>query len=242
VEVPIQLPIHEGMTYVTSRMPLLRDAQDHARERGDTVVSDLRVAHHVDRGVLSAADDLHASLLVMGWKGYTTKRERIFGEIMDRVVKRVRCDVAVVKLMESPRFERILLPTAGGPHAEFAAELIQPIARAYGSRVTACYIIPEEADERQEQEAHQWIGRTLRHVDLGDVEQLVIRSRSVPHGIARAGDSHDLIVMGAAQTGLFQQLLFGEVPDRVSRLATTSVMLVKRRERPAKAWIRRLIS
>ena len=242
VQVPIQLPINEGMTYVSRRMPLLRDAQEHAHSRGETVVSDLRVAHHVDRGVLSAADDLHANLLVMGWKGYTTKRERVFGEIIDRVVNRVRSDVAVVKLQESPRFDRILLPTAGGPHAEFAAELIQPIVKAYGSKVTACYILPEEADERLEGEAHQWIARTLRHVDLGDVERLLIRSRSVPDGIARAGADHDLIVMGAAKTGLFQQLVFGEVPDRVGRQANTSVMLVKRRERPTKAWIRRVIS
>jgi nucleotide-binding universal stress UspA family protein len=242
VEVPIQLPIHEGMKYINRRMPLLRAAQAHAQKRGEAVVSDLRVAHHVERGVLSAADDLEADLLVMGWKGFTTKRERIFGEIIDRVVNRVRSDVAVVKLHETPSFERILLPTSGGPHAEFAAELIEPIAKAYGSKVTACFVLPEDADAQMEQDAHQWIDRTLRHVDLGDVDRLLIRSRSVPAGIARAGADFDLVAIGAAKTGLFQQLLFGEVPDLVGRYATTSVMLVKRRERLTKAWIRRVLS
>jgi nucleotide-binding universal stress UspA family protein len=178
----------------------------------------------------------------MGWKGYTTTRERVFGEIIDRVVNRVRSDVAVVKLTEEPSFKRILLPTAGGPNAEFATELIQPVVKQYGSKVTACYVIPEDADSSAEAEAHQWMRRTLRHADLGDVEQRPIRSRSVAAGIARAGADFDMIVMGAASTGLFQQLLFGEVPDQVGRYANTSVMLVKRRERPTKAWIRRIIS
>ena len=84
--------------------------------------------------------------------------------------------------------------------------------------------------------------RTLRHADLGEVEQRPIRSRSVAAGIAKAGADFDIIVMGAARTGLFQQLLFGEIPDQVGRYANTSVMLVKRRERPTKAWIRRIIS
>ena len=242
VEVPMQLPIHEGMKYINKRMPMLREAQAHAQRRGATVGSDLRVAHSAHRGVLSAADDLQADLLVMGWKGYTTKRERVFGEIIDRVVNQVRSDVAVVKLQDDLAFDRILLPTSGGPHAEFAAELIEPVVQAHGSKVTVCFVLPEEANARLEDEAHQWIERTLRHVDLGDVDRLLIRSRSVPAGIARAGADFDLIVMGAARTGLFQQLLFGEVPDLVGRYAKASVMLVKRRERPAKAWVRRIIS
>ena len=86
VEVPIQLPIQEGMKYINHRMPLLRAAQAHAKKQNLRVVSDIRVAHRLDEGILSAVSDEHVDLLVIGWKGFTTTRERIFGEVLDRVV------------------------------------------------------------------------------------------------------------------------------------------------------------
>ena len=61
-------------------------------------------------------------------------------------------------------------------------------------------------------------------------------------GTARAGSNNDLVVMGAAKTGRFKKLLFGEIPDRVGRHAQTSVTLVKRREGPAKVWPRGTMS
>lgn len=242
VEVPIQLPIQEGMKYINHRMPLLRTAQAYAQAKDMNLVSDIRVAHRVEEGILSAAEDEQADLLVIGWKGFTTTRERIFGEIIDRVVNRVRTDTVVVKLQEQHSFDRILLPTTGGPHSEYAAELLEPIVETYGSQVTACYVLPEEADEKMEQDAHSWIDWTLRNASLGNVERRIIRSNSIPAGIAKAGADYDLVVMGAGNTGLFQQLLFGEVPDLVGRYTSTSVMLVKRREGPARAWLKRIMS
>lgn len=74
VEVPIQLPIQEGMKYINHRMPLLRAAQAYAHTQDMSLVSDIRVAHRVEEGILSAADDEQADLLVIGWKGFTTTR------------------------------------------------------------------------------------------------------------------------------------------------------------------------
>lgn len=242
VEVPFQLPIQEGMKYVHQRRPLLRTAQEKAAELGSALTSDIRIAHHVEEGVISASDDLQADLVVMGWKGFTSTRERVFGEIMDRVVRRVKGDVAVVKLIGDAPFNRILLPTSGGPHAEFAAEILEPIVAETGAKVTACYVLPLNATEEDEREARSWVERTLRHVDLGDVDIVLPKAGSVAAGIARLGASFDLVVIGAAKTGLFKHLLFGEIPERVGRFAQTSVMLVKRREGPARTWMRRILS
>ena len=121
-------------------------------------------------------------------------------------------------------------------------ELLEPIVAVHVSRVTACFVVPEDADERQEQDARSWINWTLRHAKLGDVERRIIKSKSIPAGIARTGADYDLVVMGAGNAGLFQQLVFGEVPDLVGRYTNTSVMLVKRREGPTKAWLKRVMS
>lgn len=242
VKVPIQLPIQEGLKYVERQMPSIDAARVYAEATNNSIITDIRVAHRVEEGILSAADQDQADLILMGWKGYTSTRERIFGEVLDRVVHRTNSDIAVVKLRGEQKFKRILLPTAGGPHTEFAAELIEPIVKATGAHVTACYVIPAAADHHQEREAKRWMNRTLRHVDLGDVEFRAVRSDSVAAGIINVAIDYDLIVLGAAKTGLFQQLLFGEIPDRVGRYASSSVMLVKRHEGIAKRWLRRVLN
>ncbi|HAA77626.1 TPA: amino acid transporter [Candidatus Latescibacteria bacterium] len=242
VKVPIQLPIHEGLKYVERQMPNIDVARVYAESMGCPLSTDVRVAHRVEEGILSAADQDRTDLILMGWKGYTSTSERIFGEVVDRTVHRSNSDIGVVKIRGEGKFERILLPTAGGPHAEFAAELLEPIVKATGAQVTACYVIPPDADRTQEEEAERWMSRTLRHVDLGDVEFRAIRSDSVANGIIKTASDYDLVVLGAAKTGLFQQLLFGEIPDRVGRYAESSVMLVKRHEGTAKRWLRRILN
>ncbi len=135
VQVPVQLPIEEGRNYVHYRMPLLQEAEKYARAKGITPIGDIRISHSIEEGILSAADGTRADLILMGWKGYTTTRERIFGEVMDRVVNRTHSDIAIIRLRDDPKLDRILLPTSGGPHAEFAAELLQPIVAEHGSHV-----------------------------------------------------------------------------------------------------------
>jgi amino acid transporter/nucleotide-binding universal stress UspA family protein len=242
VKVPIQLPLQEGLKYVERQMPGIELAQSYASSHNSQVRADVRVAHRVETGIVSAADQNQADLIMMGWKGYTSTGERIFGEVLDRVVNRCNCDIAVVKIRGEGEFNRILLPTAGGPHAEYAAELIEPIVKETGAEVTACYVIPSDADRAQEEEAERWMRHTLRNVDLGDVQFRAIRSDSVANGIVATASEYDLVVLGAAKTGIFQNMLFGEIPDRVGRYAASSVMLVKRHEGKAKSWLRRILN
>jgi len=86
------------------------------------------------------------------------------------------------------------------------------------------------------------MSRTLRNVDLGDVQFRASRSKSVAGGIVGEAADYGLVVLGAAKTGIFQKLLFGEIPDRVGRYASSSVMLVKRHEGTAKRWLRRILN
>ena len=62
------------------------------------------------------------------------------------------------------------------------------------------------------------------------VERLVIESESIAGGIAQASKEFDLVVLGAAQTSVFRQVLFGEIPENVARYSPASVLVVKEYE------------
>ncbi len=58
-------------------------------------------------------------------------------------------------------------------------------------------------------------------------------------GIA-AGD-YDLIVLGVSEEGLFSNVLFGEIAERVARFSRAPVMIVKRYEGKVKSIVKKVL-
>ncbi len=114
VEVPQQLPIHEGLRFSHHKEPLLRAAREYGAEHGITIDTDLVIAHKVQDGLLQAAGRHRADLLVMGWKGFTNTRDRIFGEVADHIIRHAPCDLMVFKI-EGQEFRIVPLPHRGRP-------------------------------------------------------------------------------------------------------------------------------
>jgi amino acid transporter len=241
VEVPQQLPIHEGMRFAHHKETLLRTAQQVGRERGVQIDTDLVIAHRVEEGIFTAALRHRADVMVMAWKGYTNTRERIFGETADSVVRYAPCDLMMLKIA-GREFRTCLLPTAGGPNAQLAADLLNALAKTFEMEVTAGYVVPPDADDEQRHTARNWIDKTLTHmqVDVPITKQL-IESDSVAGGLAKASRDYDLVVIGAAKEPLFRKILIGEIPQKVARFSPASVLVVKRYVGPIKTLFKRIL-
>ena len=242
VTVPRQLPIHEGLRFTHHRDPLLRLAREYASEHRITIETDVVIAHHAQHGILEAAERHRADMLVMGWKGYTDTGDRIFGEVADHVIRHAPSDLMVLKLEADGGLRRCLFPTAGGPHARLAAELLNVLGKALKLEVTASYVIPPDASATQRIEAEQWIEKTLTHVDSDlPIRKKLIEAESVAGGLALASRDYDLVVIGAAKEPLFRKMLLGEIPEKVARHSPTSVLVVKRYEGTLKSLFKRLM-
>jgi amino acid transporter/nucleotide-binding universal stress UspA family protein len=242
VEVPRQLPIHEGLRFAHHREGLLKAARDHAARERYPVATDLVIAHHATQGILSGAKRYGADLLVMGWKGYTDTRDRIFGEVADTVIRHAPCDLALLKIGAKARPKRCLFPTAGGSHAQLAAEMLNALAPAFGLEVTACYVTPPGALQEERQMADRWIRKTVERLDPGiDVQSKVIEAKSVAGGIALESRDYDLVVLGAAREPYLQQVVFGEIPEKVARYSPASVLVVKRFEGQVRSLLKRAL-
>ncbi|MEE2669613.1 MAG: amino acid permease [Gemmatimonadota bacterium] len=240
VQVSQQLPIHEGLRFSHHREALVQKGRDHATVQGTRLDTDLVVAHRAHEGILAGARRSGADLLVMGWKGYTNTRERIFGEVADQVIRNAPCDLALLKIESFDTPKRCLFPTAGGPNALLAAEILNALAPAFGMTVTACQVVNRDASSEARAEAHHWIDKTLGRMDSDvHVERLLIESKSIAGGIARASKDFDLVVLGAARMPVFQQVLFGEIPEKVARYSPASVLVVKEYEGPIRSLFKR---
>lgn len=242
VNVPQQLPVHEGMRFLQQKEPLLELARQYGAEHGMEIGTDLIIAHRIQDGILAAARNHAADLLVMGWKGFTNTRERLFGEVTDQVIRHAPCDLMVLKSVEGAKFRSALFPTAGGPHAQLAAEFLGDLADELDMSVTAAYVVPPDASAEAKAKAEGWMDEALASMDgAAKVDKRLLTSNSVPRAIAQASRDYDLLVIGAAKEPLFRQVLFGEIPEKIARESPTSVLVVKRYEGAVKSMLKKAI-
>ena len=240
VQVPRQLPIQEGLRFAHHREALLTHGLEHSAFRGVELGTDVIVAHHAHDGILAGARRSGADMLVMGWKGYTDTGDRIFGEVADQVIRNAPCDLALLKIADHQLPKRCLFPTAGGPNAILAAELLNVLAPAFHMTVTACHIVEPGASPEDRAEANWWIDKTLsRMAPEVKVDRLLIEGKTIAGGIARASKDFDLVVLGAAREPFFQQVLFGEIPEKVARYSPASVLVVKQYEGRVRSLFKR---
>lgn len=60
-------------------------------------------------------------------------------------------------------------------------------------------------------------------------------------GLARAAGEYDLIVLGVSEEGLFSNVIFGEIAEKVARYSRAPVMIVKRYEGKVKSLVKKVL-
>ena len=137
-----------------------------------------------------------------------------------------------------------MLPTAGGPHARYAARLAADLARANSAAITVCHVVPSAAGEGQREESMSLIDRTLEEVDLKSVEisKVLLKSKYVQKAIIDESKNYDLTIIGSSNVRPWKKLVLGDIPRRVHLESASSVMMVRKYEGPAKSWLFRFLT
>ncbi len=240
-KVPEQLPIRNGVRLAQHRRPLIRKAKARAKELGVDLSGDLRVAHSLKDALLSGVHEHKADLLIMGWKGFTKTRDRIFGEITDTMIRHCPCDLAVIKKVPTADINKILLATAGGPNATLGADFAHGIAEQSNATIDAGVVVPTDSGETEKAEALKRIGDPIDAL-IPDIKlgRHIIKSDSIAAGIAKASRDFDMVIIGAAPVQPFKYAIAGDIPEKVSRYSPKSVMLVRRWQGPVAGLFRKL--
>lgn len=216
---------------------------DIADEAGVPVSGTVRYAHDPEDAILNTAEQYGSEGILMGWGGHrSNRRDIVVGSTVDDVVTGADADVYVEKIGAGDgTVESILLPTAGGPHAELAAEIARTVARTTGATVRAVRVVDpdggdaERARAQLEEAAASFDGSGVA------VETELIEHEDVVEAIVEAAEDHDLTIIGATREGALQQLVFGAVPEAVGdRVRGTAIMV--RRNLGAGSHLRRLLT
>lgn len=244
LEVPSQLSLVDGRRYLledeTERM--LEAAVADAERRGVPTDSRIRVARGVGTGILGAIEAYDADRVLLGWRGRPPRQNVVLGGYLDRVLRSATCDVLVERIKTPrPTVENVLVPVAGGPHDELAAEAAASVATEQNADVTLLHVHQPEESDRTRAEAKSTLAETAKRFDDDrSVDRVLVEHASVAGTITDWTSEHDLTVLGVSRGGLLQRKLLGTVSKAVGRHAAGSVLLAKRYD-PVPSRLARLV-
>ncbi|XGV94988.1 MAG: chloride channel protein [Leptolyngbya sp. BL-A-14] len=245
---PAEVPVN-----TTLSRRLLKQAVRQGMAQRIPVHTQIRAAQSIDQAILETIADRHIDLLLMGWKGKTSTPGRIFGDVVDTMIRQAGCDVVLVKLAEDRdqlpakgvlstaasshreghrgmMLNRWLLPIAGGPNSQHALQLLPALVTlSHKPEIRLCQVFhPSETSFSPgllEEDA-----RFLKQKLQTTVITLPVCANSVTEAVVDMAqkDQCDVIVVGASREGLLQQAIQGNIPETIARDCDCTVILVRK--------------
>lgn len=247
-------PAQVGVNTAASRR-LLAHAARQAKNWRIPFHCQIRATHSVSQAILETVQEEHIDMLLMGWKGSTSTPGRIFGDVVDTVIRQAACDVVLVKLGEdwadvehetrkSPalsqtsvhtlmhwmQLKRWLIPIAGGPNSQYAITLLPAlVSLTHNPEIRLCQVFPRT---KAPLNIHtlEADAAFLRQRLQNPVTMIPVCSDSVAEAVIDMAqkDQCDVIVLGASREGLLQQAIHGNIPEAIARHSQCTVILVRK--------------
>jgi CIC family chloride channel protein len=218
----------------TKSRRLLRQAEALAKKLRIPIHTQIRVAHDVAQAVLETIKERHIDLIFMGWKGNTSTPGRIFGTVVDTVIRQATCDVVLVKLgtiSDCSHFNRWLVPMAGGPNARAAIKLLPALVTLGNNPQIRLTQVSKPSELKPDMTVLEESTRQLmRHRNLqSTIISAPVQADSVAEGVINLvkTEGYDVVVLGASREGLLQQAIQGNIPETIASSVESTVILVR---------------
>ncbi len=231
-------PSEANVNTVKSRR-LLRQAEVKGKQWQIPVHTEVRVAHDAASAILEAIKEHHIDLILMGWEGQTSTPGRIFGNVVDTLIRQASCEVVLVKLNQElvvngngqHLFNRWLVPIAGGPNSKEAIQLLPALVKlGQALEIQLCQVF-EPSDSQPDltvlEQARLYL---IRHCKFSrKITTASVKATSVSEGVINLvkKEHFDVVVLGASREGLLQQAIHGNIPEAIASRVESTVILVR---------------
>lgn len=197
--------------------------------------------------IIQVAKEENVDLLVIGTHGRAGVDRVILGSVAERIVRKARCPVMVVRGRKYVGFKRIIVPIDLSDCSRIALEYAAATARAHKSKLTILHVYEESFIEpyinaaNSEEEANEIIKEIervnetkydefLKTVDLSGVEYEKLLKKGIPETdiveIAMEQQAN-LIVMGTHGRSGIKHILIGSTAEEVVRTVHCDIIIVK---------------
>ncbi len=224
---PEQTPLEEGYDFIEENEELISRAVKYSTEevpvRG--VVS---IGHSVSRGIINMAERYESDFILMGWRGRGFRQDVILGSNLDEVIRKAPCDVGVTKLMGPIEPKKIVLPITGDIHENLAINTAEAFGSTYDSEITVIHVVDKSPTEEELNAAYKLLEETSWKLSDLNVETKILKSGKPAEAIIKETEECDLLIMGAIEEGLLQQIVLGSLPETLAKKVDCDIFMVRR--------------
>lgn len=240
--VPSDRPLNEAQVNISESKKLLDNAARAGQIAGISIHTQIKVAHDVARAILETEKDRWIDWILMGWEGQPAPQDRIFGTVVDTVIRQAAGQVLLVKLshalLQGVQFtrpiNRWLIPVAGGPNGHLALQLLPAFAKLASQLEVEICQVTASSSTATTQQSLKTAQKRLQTKVSGIITTRALYAETVAEPILALAQQEqiDVIMLGASREGLLQQVLNGNIPERIARGSQSIVIVVKGAELP----------
>uniref|UniRef100_UPI001D14B3E2 universal stress protein n=1 Tax=Microcoleus sp. LEGE 07076 TaxID=915322 RepID=UPI001D14B3E2 len=190
---------------------LLRAAETVANAANCAVEPIARIDDAIDRGILRSATEREASLIVCGWKGFSTTRDNFFGSIIDNIVRRSPVPVLISRFPDPiQNTARIVLAVTDSELTRLGFQETVDIAKSLAEDLKATLQVLLVAKKRELNNKNEAEVEILSEITVNRVQGNFVRL------VSQNLLEHDLLIL----TTTYQQQNLWEQPGTLKEPAS----------------------
>lgn len=240
VTVPYATPLEEAETFTQGARDLVTRTAELVEDEVP-VHCIIRYGHNSARAIIGSVREKKPDFLILGWRGYAPREHHTMGSTLDPIIRRAPCDILVVKPdSEDPdrEIKSILLPLKEqSAQGSLTVKMVRLLAEKYNARITILHVKKGRKAGTDADGASQIVS------EQGDPADCVVRvlwSDDRVSTIIEQSMDHDLVVIGATDSSIYRQFMFGSLAEEIANRCPRTVLMVK--ERPGfRSHFRRLM-
>lgn len=239
VPVPDQVPLTAARDYMWEGKEAIVESMMYL-EPLFPISSTIRYCRNISRGIVTAAREKKANMLITGWHGRRRTRNFIFGSTIDPIMERSPCNVVVLKGGKIDSYQKILLPLAGGPNGPFALEVANLLVDTEG-KITLFYVYNAETKKRKF-DVYLFLKEysQMYHLASERIEVKIVKNDNIDEAVLKEAENHDLLILGTTRKPLLTQLGRESIPEIIARKCSKPLIMVHAAV-GIQSWIKRLI-
>jgi len=224
VSIPDQVPLADAGRYMEVGREAMAEAMLYLKSRFP-LQETIRYCRTPARGILSAAREHQADLLILGWTGQSSRTDVLFGTTLDPILEQAHCDTIVLRNCKRRNYRQVLVPFAGGPNSLLSLRTASILVDPTEGIVRPFTVV---APGGSPPDVREFI---LRHpgqfaCPIERFQPASVVSRDVPGALTEAARNADLVVIGASRTVRVKRLAVRPLAeDLASRLPCALIMV-----------------
>ncbi|HEY9864268.1 MAG TPA: chloride channel protein [Candidatus Obscuribacterales bacterium] len=248
ITIPYSKSPSETSVRLTKSRRLLQQAERLGQNSKISVHTQIRVAHDVSQAILETTQEEHINLLLMGWHGDISAPDRIFGNVMDGVIRQVPCQVMLIKWGQNQTsnsaktevnldqatcpvlgWHRWLVPMRDTLENSVSVQLLPALMKlSVYPKIRLLRVVKNVMSTQQIREFNQ-TSEYLSHRLNTEVISTSVCSNSVSEAVIDLADKDqcDVIVLGASREGMLRQVIQGNIPEAIAKNCQCTVILVR---------------